>query len=976
MSENRTSSSCRERRKRKWDVPGSEESTASASVSSSAAVTPAPVVPSLLPLVGALPGVFPSAAAAAVEPVVAAAVVQQSAVAIVQKINQGLAARGVLPPLKAQDEVVAKEIVINDAEPGVRYKLTKRQTQEDIQSKTGAVVITRGRYKAPGTAADPGGEKPLYLHISAGVHLKDTKDKVKAVDQAVAIVEEMLKIGRFAPPSAVAASAAAAGGAGQAGSGLGGSTTGGQGQTNPLYGQAPLFYHHSTAGSSAVTSGGGSTPLTAVVYAGFEADRSFNLGGRVRGPDDRFIDHIAKETGAAVVLRGMGSGERDPITGQEMLEPLHLHITCSSQKALDEARWLAENLMDTIRNEYYRTNAVTAPNQSMIENPNHRGTTSRVSQQLRMGTTENHSSSSGYGASGMPVYGTAIPAYHQVYPGAGVGGAAGGGFPLGLSPGVLHSAPLAAGSGMGRSSSNTVAMDWGPIRGPNVSVTTTAAVATGTKRYSAVPPPPQLLAEQKALGEDSERVNQAAASASRSGSESSAIASASSLTKAAGRGTESSSLANTSSSSSSSSSSLSSSSSGFGSISTLSSSLSSLSKLSAAAAAALFVGAASSSGLSAQPHCMISTSYAAQSPASSSAAAPSPYSYAGYAVRPLMGTAPGPFPFCQPNTTLSTHSLPASFGAAFLPGPPPLSGSQAWAYQHPSSGGSSSAQTLQRPPPPVSVNYKTTSASSSGVAGSSSSHGPGGSARGSDGKHSDSAHPPQKRRFQEFPKEQIPKAAESNKEKDDHTGRHRQDATVAGLCSAGSASANSAADHVSSAQDQARLLSTTGPGGGVPMMMSKDAVDVAPPPGAHASLWGSSKTGAITTSSPPRPAAQGAAEYGARNWHAVQGLPSSFSKSTMNPPSFTVNPAFSHSPSNIPPLPSAVASHHSMGLALSAGSRSGASGSEEKLKLVDYGEEEEDDTGGLFSSSGKGASPLPRLNGSAATAYGKRYGAA
>ncbi|GAU28637.1 hypothetical protein TSUD_159180 [Trifolium subterraneum] len=42
---------------------------------------------------------------------------------------------------KIQDElVIAREIVINDAESSIRYKLTKRQTQEEIQ--TGTIVIT------------------------------------------------------------------------------------------------------------------------------------------------------------------------------------------------------------------------------------------------------------------------------------------------------------------------------------------------------------------------------------------------------------------------------------------------------------------------------------------------------------------------------------------------------------------------------------------------------------------------------------------------------------------------------------------------------------------------------------------------------------------------------------------------------------------------------------------------------------------
>lgn len=36
---------------------------------------------------------------------------------------------------KIQDELIAREIVINDAEPTVRYKLTKRQTQEEVKHR-------------------------------------------------------------------------------------------------------------------------------------------------------------------------------------------------------------------------------------------------------------------------------------------------------------------------------------------------------------------------------------------------------------------------------------------------------------------------------------------------------------------------------------------------------------------------------------------------------------------------------------------------------------------------------------------------------------------------------------------------------------------------------------------------------------------------------------------------------------------------
>ncbi|KAL0856024.1 hypothetical protein Bca101_061177 [Brassica carinata] len=93
---------------------------------------------------------------------------------------------------KIRDElIIAREIVINDAEASLRHKLTKRSTQDEIQRSTGAVLITRGKYRLPNVPPD--GEKPLYLHISAASHLKETTERILAVDRAAAMIEEMMK---------------------------------------------------------------------------------------------------------------------------------------------------------------------------------------------------------------------------------------------------------------------------------------------------------------------------------------------------------------------------------------------------------------------------------------------------------------------------------------------------------------------------------------------------------------------------------------------------------------------------------------------------------------------------------------------------------------------------------------------------------------------------------------------------------------
>jgi hypothetical protein len=158
------------RKKRKWDQPA--EDLVSAAVTA-AAVSGMPVMN-----FGALPGVvlpgvtaYGAATLPSVVPVpyslpphIAPSVLQNAAAAA-QKLSQVrymflipycfLAPRGTVDnynlglseciyvkmsllvwlfyyQAKIPDEVIAREIVINDADPSVRYKLTKRQTQEEV----------------------------------------------------------------------------------------------------------------------------------------------------------------------------------------------------------------------------------------------------------------------------------------------------------------------------------------------------------------------------------------------------------------------------------------------------------------------------------------------------------------------------------------------------------------------------------------------------------------------------------------------------------------------------------------------------------------------------------------------------------------------------------------------------------------------------------------------------------------------------
>ncbi|KAK6155016.1 hypothetical protein DH2020_009264 [Rehmannia glutinosa] len=280
------SSTTKQRKRRKWDQP--DESLVSAGVAVPG-IFPLANMGSLaritLPIVSSVTGAslaIPFSTSSATPLQVVTMPLQQHAAAIVQKLVQP----------KIQDELIAREIVINDADSAIRYKLTKRQTQEEIQKSTGAVVITRGKYRPPN--APPDGERPLYLHISAAAHLETTADRIKAVDHAAAMVEEMLK-------------------------------------------------------QATVSSGAKVDHLfSTCVYLGFEADSSLDIISRIRGPNDQYVNHIMNETGATVLLRGRGSGYSENGQTEETQPPLHLLLSSNDPKSLQHAKLLAENLLDTI----------------------------------------------------------------------------------------------------------------------------------------------------------------------------------------------------------------------------------------------------------------------------------------------------------------------------------------------------------------------------------------------------------------------------------------------------------------------------------------------------------------------------------------------------------------------------------------------------------------------------------------------------
>jgi hypothetical protein len=91
---------------------------------------------------------------------------------------QDLMAKGKLPHHRVQQvhqvqeekKEISRDVSINDAPPQIRFQLTKRTIQDEIQRRTGALIGTRGRYFPPGAPPDDS-DKPLHLHITPGAHL-------------------------------------------------------------------------------------------------------------------------------------------------------------------------------------------------------------------------------------------------------------------------------------------------------------------------------------------------------------------------------------------------------------------------------------------------------------------------------------------------------------------------------------------------------------------------------------------------------------------------------------------------------------------------------------------------------------------------------------------------------------------------------------------------------------------------------------
>lgn len=231
--------------------------------------------------------------------------------------SQELRAKGQLPPTRGQTKFyddskdIACEVPINDAPPPIRYNLTKRSVQDDIQRRTNTIVVIKGRYQAPGTPGHDA-EGPLRLRVMPGnvgpvSHtlvvsganfkrqrllaalgnismqdlelLQDDMVKQRAVDAGASEVRRILQggstsrtapsVSNIPPPDRMASFV----------------STGEQSMLAPVHVQQGMPTQHGQfASQGAAAQQAPEMAQTVPLYVGVDAPPHFNLHQRLRGP--------------------------------------------------------------------------------------------------------------------------------------------------------------------------------------------------------------------------------------------------------------------------------------------------------------------------------------------------------------------------------------------------------------------------------------------------------------------------------------------------------------------------------------------------------------------------------------------------------------------------------------------------------------------------------------------------------------------
>ncbi|XP_041371506.1 nuclear receptor coactivator 6-like isoform X2 [Gigantopelta aegis] len=250
------------------------------------------------------------------------------------KVNAMLIAKGKLKPSQvmptqtsrtkntAPNNLIVAEVEINDVPIGCRNTLTRGSTQEEISKMSGAAVSTRGRYLPPHERMKNTVERALYLCVQGPTH--------HSVECAVNRINEVIQQGmktrntRFSPAVRPTVNVP--------GPHLGPPPINTSQPPPPICQQSPRLAF-----------------VQEKLYIGLEhAPPNFDVKQKVFGPGGGFLQHIANETGAKVTLRGKGSGFLEPTSGREAFEPMHVHIQHPTIMGLQQAKQLAENLIQTI----------------------------------------------------------------------------------------------------------------------------------------------------------------------------------------------------------------------------------------------------------------------------------------------------------------------------------------------------------------------------------------------------------------------------------------------------------------------------------------------------------------------------------------------------------------------------------------------------------------------------------------------------
>ncbi|XP_058457379.1 integrator complex subunit 3 homolog isoform X2 [Malaya genurostris] len=114
----------------------------------------------------------------------------------------------------------------------------------------------------------------------------------------------------------------------------------------------------------------GTTMCVAKLIVGLDhAPLAFNVRQRIIGEGGTNLNYIRSETGAIISLRGRGSLNFEPQTGQEALEPLQLCIEHPTLEGFQHAKQLAKNLIETLQEELNLFQEVPKQNFQLISQP-------------------------------------------------------------------------------------------------------------------------------------------------------------------------------------------------------------------------------------------------------------------------------------------------------------------------------------------------------------------------------------------------------------------------------------------------------------------------------------------------------------------------------------------------------------------------------------------------------------------------------